>query len=435
MNPAILLFALAMAVISGLVTGVAPARRAGAVDLLSGLRGTPAGSNASPAATRTFRLIVTQLALSLLLLVVAGAFIESFRKLESIDLGFRPEGLFQVDTDWERSPLSTNELLGVASAIVDDLRHIPGVADAGMSVPGVFGESTWQTSVSLPESRDTLLVPITAAAPGYLSALGIQFPRGQDFGPEDVAGSRAVAILSEALARKLFPAANPVGHDVRLYGAQSPVRVIGVASDIHLRDVLAPPPALIYVPFRQGRGDIARSVTWTVRSALPPTILTKNVERIVHARSPASTVVVRAVTDLVGQSVFLERTMAWLTAIFGLLGLGLAVVGTYGIVSYNAERRMPEIGLRLALGATPSGMCWKMCASSIKPITIGALLGCAASIGALRVISAYFQGIFASAPVAVALAVLVLMSTATLACLVPALRASKADPLQALRSE
>lgn len=434
-NPAILLFTVTIAVIAGLVTGVVPARRAGAVDLVSGLRAAPPGTGGSPAAIAAHRLVIGQLALSLLLLAVAGAFIQSFRNLRQVDLGFQPQGLSQIDVDWERSPLPANELSDVAHAILNDLRHTPGVTESSMSVPGVFSRSTWQASASLPASRESLLVPVTSAMPGYLSTLGIVLRRGRDFGVEDTAQAPPVVILSEASARKLFPGTDPVGRDVRLYGAESTVRVIGVASDIRLRDVLAPPPPLVYVPYRQGKAPIVRWVTWTVRSVLPATALAKEVERIVHSRSPGSTVTVRAVIDLVGQSVFLERTIAWLTAVFGLLGLGLAVVGTYGVVSFNAHGRIPEVGLRLALGATPSRIRWQMCSAAMKPIALGVAIGSVTSVGAIRLISGYFQGLAAAAPVAVASAVLLLMSTAALACFVPALRASKCDPVRALRCE
>jgi hypothetical protein len=265
--------------------------------------------------------------------------------------------------------------------------------------------------------------------------LGIVLRRGRDFGLEDTAQTPPVVILSEASARKLFPGTDPIGRDVRLYGAVSPVRVIGVASDIRLRDVLAPPPPLVYVPYRQGKAPIVRSVTWTVRSALPAAALTREVERIVHSRSPTSTVKVRAVIDLIGQSVFLERTTAWLTALFGLLGLGLAVVGTYGVMSFNAHGRIPEVGLRLALGATPSRIRWQMCSATMKPIALGVGIGSVTSVGTIRLLAGYFQGLAAAAPVAVASALFLLISTAALACFVPALWASNCDPATALRCE
>jgi predicted permease len=434
-TPVVLVFTSMMALIAGLVTGVVPARRAGAVDLVSGLRGAPPGTGRSRAALGGNRLVVSQLALSLLLLAIAGTFIESFRTLRQVDLGFQPQGLSQVEVDWERSALPASQLSDIAKAILDDLQHTPGVTDSSISVPGVFSRSTWQAGVSLPASRESLLVPITAAAPGYLATLGVALRRGRDFSLDDTRQATPVVILSEAAARKLFPGIDPIGRDVRLYGAESPVRVVGVAGDIRLRDVLASPPPLVYVPYQQGKAPIIRAVTWTVRSALPSTVLAREIERIVQMRTPTSTITVRAVVDLVGQSVFLERTTAWLTALFGLLSLALAVVGTYGVVSFNAHGRIPEVGLRLALGATPSAIRWQICSAALKPIAIGVGIGTVASIGSIRLIAGYFQGIGAAAHIAVAVAVILLMSIAALACFVPALRASRSDPVKALRCE
>jgi putative ABC transport system permease protein len=435
-NPAILVFTATVAVLAGLATGGVPARRAGSADLVLGLRSGSCSTGDRHAARGGHRLVAGQLTLSLLLVAIAGTFIQSFRDLRQIDLGFRPEGLSQFDVAWGRPQLPDSQLSEVASEILEDLQHTPGVTAASMSVPGVFSRSTWQATVSLPASlRESLLVPVTSAAPGYLSTLGVVLRRGRDFSPEDTAQAPPVVILSEAAARTLFPGTDPIGRDVRLYGAASPVRVIGVATDIRLRDVLAPPPPLVYVPYLQGKGPRAGSVTWTLRSALPAAALARQVERVVHSKSPTATVRVRAVVDVVGESVFLERTTAWLTGLFGLLGLGLAVVGTYGVVSFKAQGRIPEVGLRLALGATPSGIRRQMWSDAMKPIALGLGIGGVLSVGAIRVISGYFQGLSAAAPVAVASALFLLMSTAALACFVPVLWASKGDPASALRCE
>ena len=213
------------------------------------------------------------------------------------------------------------------------------------------------------------------------------------------------------------------------------MRVIGVANDIRLRDVLAPPPLLVYVPYSQGKDPIVRSTTWTLRSALPAAALTRQVEGVFQRMSPMSRVRVLAVVDLVGESLFLQRATAWLTGLFGLIGLGLAVVGTYGVVSFTAQGRMPEVGLRLALGSTPSGIRWQMCSDAMKPIAIGLGMGALGAFALIRVLSTYFQGLSAAAPIAVASAMFLLVSTAGLACFVPVLRASRSDPVKALRCE
>src|SRR5579864_2071229 len=240
-----LAFTTALAVAAGILTGLAPARRASVADPIAALKSGPREAGDRRRAHRDRALVASQLALSFLLLAVAGTFIQSFRHLQQIDLGFQPESLVQGEVDWARSTRPPAHLLETAGDVLAALRLIPGVTAASVAAPGVFTSATYQTNIGLPHSGQSMAVSITSAAPGYFATLGIPV-RGRDFNTDDRATSPRVVVLSESTARTLFPGADPIGRDVLLYGGPLIGRVVGVAADIRLRDVLAPPPILVY---------------------------------------------------------------------------------------------------------------------------------------------------------------------------------------------
>jgi len=220
-----------------------------------------------------------------------------------------------------------------------------------------------------------------------------------------------------------------------LYGAPASVEVIGVAANIRLRDVLAAPPPVIYVPFSQGKGPVVRLTTWTLRGALPPAVLAKQVRPIVDKTDATSAPTVRTVQDAIGQSLLLNQVTAWLTGLFGLLGLGLAIAGTYGVVSLQMQRRIPELGLRLALGATPRGLAGTLCAAAMRPVAVGVAAGSIIAVIVIWALASYFQALTTSLPMSLSWSVLALTATTTLACLIPVIRVLRGNPLAALRNE
>jgi predicted permease len=237
----VLIFALVAATLAGLVTALAPARAAARGDLTAGLKASHRGLlRANGRRGRSWPL-VTQFAVCLLLLAIAGLFVRSFQKIGEVDLGFRTNHLMQVDIDWGRSSSSDTEINQWLEEFAEDVRAIPGVEAVSMSAPGVFSRSTWQATLRVPGDRQAVTpVQVTSAAPGYFSTLGIPL-RGRDFGSQDRAKSARVVILSETAARTHFPTGEAIGKQVRLFDAPDPVEVIGVAGDIRLRSVLAAP--------------------------------------------------------------------------------------------------------------------------------------------------------------------------------------------------
>jgi predicted permease len=431
----VLIFALVAATLAGLVTALAPARAAARGDLTAGLKASHRGLlRANGRRGRSWPL-VTQFAVCLLLLAIAGLFVRSFQKIGEVDLGFRTNHLMQVDIDWGRSSSSDTEINQWLEEFAEDVRAIPGVEAVSMSAPGVFSRSTWQATLRVPGDRQAVtLVQVTSAAPGYFSTLGIPL-RGRDFGSQDRAKSARVVILSETAARTHFPTGEAIGKQVRLFDAPDPVEVIGVAGDIRLRNVLAAPPPVAYIALAQARAPVSRFVTLVVESALPVSSLAPAFERRLRLRDPQSHASVRPVMDSVSESVLLQRLAAWVTGLFGLIALGLAAVGIYGLVSYTTATRTVEIGIRMALGATAGGVLRRTLADAMRPVFLGLIVGIAAATVTLRLASSYLFGVASYDPKVLLSAAALLASIAGIACYIPSHRASRVSPLDALRSE
>jgi len=272
-------------------------------------------------------------------------------------------------------------------------------------------------------------------APEYFSTLAIPFVQGRDFDLRDQEHSPAVVILSETVTRTYFAGDNPIDRRLVLFDAPSPVEVIGVVKDIRFRNILAAPLKLVYVPWSQGKGPIARFTTWQVRSALPVTTLSAELERVVRRRDPEFHPTARALADAVAESIILQRLAAWLTGLLGFFGLILAALGIYGLVSYAAVRRTAEIGIRLVLGADPSDVLWRTWRDAMQPVVLGLLVGLAVATATTHVLSSYLFGVTREDPLAVVFGVLTLFSVAGIACYLPCRRASRIDPSTALRHE
>jgi predicted permease len=432
----VLTFTLALSIGVGILFGMRPAVAATKVDLTSPLR-----SHAqSPAAgRRTLRriLVISQLAVSLLLLVTAGLLIHSFQNVATADLGYDPENVVQLGLRAPQEGQTEVQLRELSTRVLTALEATPGIEGASLSVPGLLQPGTFQTSLQAEPEGRAFRVHGCAVTPGFFSTNRIALRRGRSFTARDNADAPKVAVLSESAARSLFPDQDPTGKHVRLYGSPAPVEIVGIASDIKLHSVLETPLLIAYVPIEQmpAAAQIARSSALQLRVIGSVTGILPTLRRVVGSVDQSLGVEMQPLKARVEQSALLPKIAAWTTGLFGLLGLLLMSIGVYGLLSYLVVQRTAEIGIRVALGARRGEVLWMVWRELMGPVATGVGLGLAAALASTRALGGFLFGLTATDPWTLVTATAALVVVATLAGLVPARRAARVDPIEALRHE
>ena len=443
LNGRMLLFTLAVSALTGLALGILPALHASRVDPAAGLQSGSRAIAGNRTAHRLGRtLVILQVALSTVLLSGAALFVRSLRQLESVDPGFTREGILTMEVTPERDWFGTPQWTAAQAEILDRVRLLPGVRSAAsatmtplsgrdrgamLDIPG-FHPRTW----------DDQGIHLAAISPGYLGTLGIPLLLGRDLTPRDTAAAPKVAILNETAARFYFPGANPVGKKVRF--ANYPRRdlvyeIAGVVRDSkhdNLRDL---PARFIYLPIPQSVDRINR-LALVLRCTGDPGRFAAPVRgQILAVRSTLLINRISTVEDQIRQSLSRERLVTALSTVFGALALALACIGLYGILAYAVTRRTNEIGIRMALGATRSGMIWLILREALTLTLSGIALGLPAVLALARITRALLYGVGPLDLAALACATAVLLTFSLIAGFVPARRASLLDAMSALRCE
>lgn len=435
----VLLFTAAVTVGSSLLFGLAPALRATRVELATALRAH--GRTVFGARGRLGRfaagkaLVVAQVALSTLLLIGTGLLVRSMREILRADLGLDRDRLVMVDVSSGRRGYLGTRLDPLVRDLADRVARVPGVAGVSYSDHGVFsgGDSNGHVTVAgfTAQADSDGDVAYDAAGPNYFHILGAHLLRGRDFDEGDSEGAAKVAVVNTTMAKFYFKDADPIGRSVTL--DSTTYTVIGVVRDIEEQDVRAKPERRMYMPFFQTpRG---RAVVLEVRAAGDPSGLVQPLRKAVLAADPALPVDVDPLNDLVRASVAQDGLVAQVTAFFGALVLMLGALGLYGVTSYTTSQRTGEIGLRYALGAEPRLVTRMILRESVALAALGVSIGVPAGLLAARLIRGQLFGVGAMDPPSLAGAVAVLIVTAAIAAWLPARRAGKVDPLEALRAE
>jgi predicted permease len=432
----VLTFTLALSIGVGILFGMRPAVAATKVDLTSALR----SHNGAPhAGRRTLRriLVMSQLAVSFLLLVTAGLLIHSFQNVATADLGYDPENVVQLELRAPQQGHTEVQLRELSARVLAALEATPGVEAASLSVPGLLQRGTFQTSLQPEPQGGVFRVHGCAVTPGFFSTNRIALRNGRSFTARDNADASKVVVLSETAARSLFPNQDPTGKHVRLYGSPAAVEIIGVASDIKLHSVLETPLVSAYVPLEQmpTAAQIARSSAFQVRVTGSAAAMLPVLRRVVGSVDQSLGVEVQLLNARVEQSALLPKVAAWVTGLFGFLGLLLMSIGVYGLLSYLVVQRTAEIGIRVALGARRGEVLWMVWRELMGPVATGVGLGLAAALASTRVLGGFLFGLTATDPWTLVAATAALVAVATLAGLVPARRAARVDPIEALRHE
>jgi putative ABC transport system permease protein len=439
-------FALLLSTLTGILFGLAPALKASRPELEETLREGSRGSTAGRNRQRLRGLlIVSEIALALVLLVCAGLLVKSFVRLVRVDPGFNPENVLTLRVALPKEKYNASQRVAFVEQALERVRAVPGVREAAFVGPMPFSGSDSHGSfriVGRPEPKNSAEKPLAAirtVTPDYFRVMGIPLRAGRFFDSRDRKGGQGTAIVNEALARAYWPDQNPVGQHIRgiginLNGDEPPEwEVVGVVGDVHHSALDQKPEAELYVPHEQNSW---RRGTFVVRTSVEPSGLAAALRREVMSVDKDQPVVdVKPLAQLISESVAQPRFYMILLGVFSAVGLALGLVGIYGVVSYAVTERTHEIGVRLALGATPADVLRLMIRHGMFFALAGISLGIVGALAAARYMSALLFGVTATDSLVFAGVPLLLAAVALLACYVPARRATKVDPMVALRYE
>jgi predicted permease len=423
--------------LAGCLLGLFPAVRGTRAELGTALASGQRG-NSAPGLKWRNALVVAQISMSLLLLVGAGLFLRSWQRTLAVDPGFgrAPTAVLAIMVPVSKGePDSTPRM----RRLLDRFRQEPGVASVGMVWPLPLELSSSGTGFTVdgrvpPPGREAFIADRAWADAAFFDAAGMTILSGRTFNDGDRRGNRPVAIISEAMARRFWPDGNAVGHVLRRHDPEPDLLIVGVASDVNIRSLGEAPRDVVYEHYAQG--DRLPAITYLARttgdaSRLSQTLVTAGREVDPDLR------VMQATT--LGQHLAMSRLPSQIAAVllgvFSVLGLALAAIGVYGMVRYTVAMRTREVGIRMALGADAAGVARLLSTHGVRLVLIGGAIGAAASLLAARFLSALLFGVGSFDPVALAGAPLVLGVAAWLAAYLPARRASRANPLAALRAE
>ena len=436
------LFAFAAVFLTGLIVGIVPALRIARTDVTSILHEGGRGSSDGP--RRQFArntLVAAQVAGSLVLLIVAGLFIRSLGKAQNINLGFDPDHVLNLSTDVNGLGFSEARGREFYRDLETRIRALPGVVSESQAFIVPLGYISEDVPVSIPgrpvePGKQPPGIEDNSVTPGYFNTLRIPLLRGRDFTEADGPTAPPVAVISEAMAKKFWPAEDALGKRFFIKdNSAKPIEVIGVIQDAKYRDITEEPRPIFYRPIAQNYMSMR---TIHVRASVPPESLAVQIEEQISELAPGLAVseVQNMRQALQGANGFFFYNFgAQLTAVLGLLGLVLAVVGIYSVVSYAAAQRTQEIGIRIAMGAAPSDILRMVLRQGLGVVGIGLALGLVIALAGTRLLGGLVIGIKPSDPLTFAVVVLLLTAIALFACWIPARRATRIDPLVALRYE
>jgi predicted permease len=436
------LFALSAVFLTGLVVGIMPALRAARTNVITVLHEGGRGSSSGPRRQLARNsLVVAQVAGSFILLIVAGLFIRSLEKAQKISLGFNPDHVLNLSIDVEQIGYKEARARGFYRDLETRIHAIAGVQSVAQAftVPLGYvssGDRIWIENHPLEPGQQEPEVNYNMISPGYLDTLQIPLLRGRRFTDADGEKAPPVAIINQNMAKKLWPNEDALGKRFSTKGPTGPfTEIVGIVQDGKYQNLAEDPQPYFYVPIDQTYQSIR---TIHVRTSAPPETLALQLESQIHQMAPELPITqVQTMTESLqgANGFFLFRFGAQLTATMGLLGLILAVVGIYSVVSYAAAQRSQEIGIRVAMGASPRDILKMVLRQGLGVVGIGLTLGLLIALASTRVMGTLFVGIKPSDPLTFTVVVLLLTAIALFACWIPARRATRIDPLVALRHE
>lgn len=432
----VFVFALVLSLITGVLFGIAPAVQASRTSIVEALKDeTRTAGRSRRAISFGNALLVGQVALSLVSLIIAGLFLRSMQRAYTIDPGFETKrlgvaliGVGQAGYDRAQSEQFFRDVRARVSAI-------PGVASLSWASNMPFwnraSRGITMEGQALQKKSEVVMSIVNTVDLDYFDTMRIAVRRGRDFTAADRDGAIPVAIINETLAARYWPNQDPIGKRFKFSGESFFRQIVGVAKTINYSALGEEPQSCIYLPFKQNFSD---SMVLYVRTEHDPQTVLPAIQGVIRTVAPQISVGrIDTGSQMIGYALFSAVMGVGLLGVFGLLALGLASIGLYGIMAYSVARRRREIGVRMALGAAQSSVLGLVLRQGMTLVAVGIVVGLAASFLIAQALSKVLYGVSAADPISFAAASLILATVALLACYLPARRASRVDPLDALR--
>ena len=458
-------FSVGVTLLTSLLFGLAPAFRATRVSL-SGVMKEGGQARAGGSRLPLGKILIAgQVALSLTLLVGAGLFIRTLRNLDGVDTGFQRQSIMIVDVDPTNYGYQGHRLRLFYDELLERTRGLAGVRAAGLSVMTPLGMNSRATSFTAegyqPKSGERMIALSNPVSAGYFATMGIPLLLGRDFEPRDepsitpsesamaglgrgsgsgsdtVIRTSRVCVVNESLARHLYGQASPIGRHLSSddkFSMEGALEIVGVAKDVrHMSLRKSDSYGIIYVP---GWSEGAEARWLLIRVGGNPTpVMAAFRQQLIQMDSNVPVLSVRTLEEDLNGHLERERLIAYLSGLFGVLALALASIGLYGVMAYAVTQRTREVGIRMALGAHRGHVVGMILRESMVPVLAGAIVGLAASLMLTRLVAGLLFGVAPRDPLSIGLASAALLSVALLAAMIPARRASRVEPLIALRYE
>ena len=439
----VLAFTLAVSLVTGLIFGLAPALQSSKSDPNESLKEGGRGSTGGVGGRRVRNLlVVSEIALSLILLIGAGLLIKSFMRLQQFEFGFNPDNLLTMRVQLPGSKYRDGkQVVAFYQQLLERLDAVPGVQSAG-TISSVFIDDTPNsTNFSIegrpvPVGAEQIEVPFDSISPSYFKVMGIPLLRGREFDNRDVEGSTPVVIINDTFARRFFAGEDPIGKRF-VYGSPDPknpwITIVGVVGDMRRTGFDRPVRPETFLPEAQNPDN---ALTIVARTATEPAGLAGALRNEVWSIDKDQSVYdIKTMHQTLSEMMSQRRFNMLLLGLFAAVALTLAAVGIYGVISYSVTQRSHEIGIRIALGAQSSDVLRMVVGQGMLLAGIGVSSGLIAAFALTQLMSSLLFGVRAADPVTFALISLLLIGVALVACLVPARRATRIDPMVALRYE
>ncbi|HKE35724.1 MAG TPA: ABC transporter permease [Candidatus Acidoferrum sp.] len=436
LNTPVFVFAFAVAILMGFIFGIVPALRSSRVSVSEVLKEETRNAGSSRRRVSLANtLLAGQVAVSLVLLVVASLFLRSIEREYVIDPGFQTKHLalfmlYPGQAGYDR--VRTEQFY---KQVLDRIGQVPGVASVSWSsnLP-LWGRKETGLTIEGQEARkkpEAISVVVNTVDLNYFSTMGIPLVEGRDFSENDRDVSTPAAIINDTMAAKYWPNQDPLGKRFQLPQGKSFLQVVGVAKTTNYQTLGEPPQACVYLPLRQNYAD---SMILYLRSERDPSAVLSSVQEEIHSLDPGLPLEdIRTGTKVIDQALWWSKMGVGLLGVFGFLALGLASVGLYGIMAYSVNQRRREIGVRMALGADQGNVSLLVLRQGMTVVGSGVVAGMVLSLLLGRVLSRFLYGVSGSDPLSLGGASFALLAVAFVACYLPARSASRVDPLVALR--